>query len=71
MQHINREYVEITYIEGACGVSGWDGENNESKYEQFDISVKEKGVNCGVEERVKRGALGWFEHMMRRGRMNM
>ncbi len=25
--------VEMSYIRGACGVSGWDGESNESVYE--------------------------------------
>lgn len=42
LQHINREYVEITYIEGACGVSGWDEENNESVCERFDMCERER-----------------------------
>ncbi len=40
--------VEMSYIRGACGVSGWDGESNESVYEQFGRGVIAIGVVwCG------------------------
>ncbi len=59
--------VEMSYMRGACGASRWDGESNESVYEPFGMGVTEKGVDCGVVERVKRGVLRWFGHMMRMG----
>ncbi len=55
----------MSYISGACSVSGWDGESNENMYERFGMSVTAKGVECGVVEWVKRGALRWFGHVMR------
>lgn len=29
--------VEMSYRRGACGVSGWDGESNESMYYWFNV----------------------------------
>ncbi len=40
--------MEISSIRGACGVSGWDGESNESVYGQFGVGVTVKGVECGI-----------------------
>lgn len=50
--------VEMSWY-ARCGVSGWDGESNDSSYERFGIGVTMKGVNCRVIEWVKRGALRW------------
>ncbi len=58
--------VEISYTKTACGVSGWDGESNESVYEQFGMGVTNKGMVYGVVEWVK-CELSWFGHMMRKG----
>ncbi len=55
--------VEISCIRGASGVSGRDGESNESVNERFGISVTAKGVKCGGVEWVKCGALRWFRHV--------
>ncbi len=40
--------VEMSYIRGACGVSGWDRECNHSMNERFDMGVTEKRVDWGV-----------------------
>lgn len=49
-------------------MSGWDGENNENMYEQFGVGVTVKGVECGVVEGVKGGALRLSGYMMRMGK---
>lgn len=49
--------VEMSYIRGACGVSGWNGESNENMYEQFGMGVTAKGVDCRVVEWMKRDKL--------------
>ncbi len=59
--------IEMSHIRGTCGVSGWDGKSNESMYEQFGMAVTANGVECGVVEWVKRGALRWLGHVMRMG----
>ncbi len=59
--------VEMSYLSGACGVSRWDGESNETVYEEFGVGVTAKGVECGVVEWVKRGAPRWSGHAMRMG----
>ncbi len=62
MQHSNRKCaVEMSYIRGACGVSGWDGESNESVYERYGMGVTVKGMV----EWAKRVMLRWFGNMMR------
>ncbi len=33
------------HVRGACGVSGWNGESNESMYEQFGMGGTVKGVD--------------------------
>ena len=49
--------VERSYLRGACGVTRWDGERNESVYEICDKGSHVNGVNCGVLEQVKRNTL--------------
>lgn len=34
-------------------VTEWDGKRNESKYNRFGLSVTQKGVVYGLDERVK------------------
>ncbi len=45
--------VEMSYIQGACGVSRRDGESNEDTYERFGMSEAAVGMDCGVVEWVK------------------
>ncbi len=49
--------VEMSYLRGACGVSRWDGLNNESVYERCGMKGRGSGVECGVVEWVKRSTL--------------
>ncbi len=42
--------VEMSYLRGACGVSRWDGLNNESVYERCGMRGHGGGVECGVVE---------------------
>ncbi len=42
--------VEMSYLRGACGVSRWDGLNNESVYERCGMRGHGSGVECGVVE---------------------
>ena len=57
--------VEMSYLRGACGLTRWDGESNETVYERCGMSENERGVNCGVVEWVKRNTLRWFGHLER------
>ncbi len=57
--------VEMSYLRGACGVTRWDGESNESVYESCGMGSCANGVNCGVVECVKRNTLRWFGHIER------
>ena len=57
--------VEMSYLRGACDVSRWDRERNESVYERFGMEEKGRGINCGVVEWVKRNTLRWFGHIER------
>lgn len=43
----------MSYIRGACGVSAWNGENNESVHEWFGngMGAPARGVECGVRVR--------------------
>ncbi len=59
--------VEMSYLRGACGVSRWDGLNNESMYERCGMRGRGSGVECGVVEWVKRSTLRWFGHIERMG----
>lgn len=36
--------IDMSYIRGSCGVSGWDGASNERVYEQFGMGMTGKGV---------------------------
>ncbi len=40
--------VEMCYMQGACGVSRWDGESNEDTYGRFGMSEAAVGMECGV-----------------------
>ncbi len=46
--------VEMSYLRGACGVTRWDGESNESVYERCGMGSQANGVKCGVVKWVKR-----------------
>ncbi len=48
--------VEMSYLRGACGVTRWDGEGNESVYEGCGKG-SQAGVNCRVVEWVERKML--------------
>ncbi len=52
--------MEMSYLRGECGVTRWDGESNEIVYERCGMGSQANGVNCGVEEWVKRNMWrGW------------
>lgn len=36
--------TEMTYLRGACTMSRWDGEKNESIYERFGMDMCANGV---------------------------
>ncbi len=55
--------VEMSYLRGACGVSRYDGLNNE----RCGMRGRGSGVECGVVEWVKRSTLRWFGHIERMG----
>ena len=57
----------MSYLRGACGVTRWDGENNESVHERCGMGSQASGVNCGVVEWVKRNTLRWSGHTERMG----
>ncbi len=54
-------------LRGACGVTRWDGESNESVYERCGMGIHANEVNFGVGEWVKRNTLRWFGHIERLG----
>ncbi len=49
--------MEMRYLRGACGVTRWDGESNESVYERCGMGSQANEVQCGVVEWVKRNML--------------
>ncbi len=59
-QHSRVRAVEMSYLKGACVVTWWDGESNESVYERCAMGSQANGVNCGVVEWVKRNMLRWW-----------
>ncbi len=59
--------VEISYVRGACGVTRWDGESNESVHERCGTGSQANGVKCGVVEWVKRNTLRWIGYIERMG----
>ncbi len=42
--------VEMSYMRGGCGVTRWEGESNESKYERCSMVASSSEVKCGVVE---------------------
>ncbi len=59
--------MEMSYLRGACGVTRWDGETNESMHEMCGTGSQASGVKCGVVEWVKRNTLRWIGHIERMG----
>ncbi len=59
--------VEMSYPRGACGVTRWEGESNESVCERCGMGTCASGVKFGVVEWIKRHIVRWFGHI---GRMN-
>ncbi len=57
--------VEMSHLRGACGVTRWDGESNDSVYERCGVGSQANGVKCGVVEWVKRNTLRWFGYIKR------
>ncbi len=45
--------VEMSYMQGACGVSRWDRESNEDTYGRFGMSEIAVGIDCEVDEWLK------------------
>ena len=46
--------VEMSYLRGACGVTRWECESNESVYERCGMRPCANEVKCGVVEWVER-----------------
>lgn len=42
--------MEMSYVRGISGVSGWDGEREEGIHKRYDMGVIVQGVHCGVVE---------------------
>ncbi len=57
--------VEMSYLRGACGVTRWKDESNESVYERCSMGDCATEVKCEVVEWVKRNTLSWFGHIKR------
>ncbi len=57
--------VKMSYLKGACGVTRWEDENNESVYERCSVGAYADGVKCGVVEWMKRNTLRWCDHVER------
>ncbi len=49
--------VEMSYMQGACGVSRWARESNEDTYRRCGMSETAVGVDCRVVEWVKQSTL--------------
>ena len=58
--------MERSYLKGACGMTRWEGEKNESVCGKRIMGPSAKGVKRGVLEWVKRNTLRWFGHMERK-----
>ena len=58
--------VEISYLRGACGLTRWECESNESVYEKCGMGPCVNGVKCGVVELVKRNTLKRFGYIERK-----
>ena len=57
--------VEIKYLRGACGVTRWEGESNESMYKSCGMGPCAKRVKCVVKW-VKKNSLRCFGHIKRK-----
>ena len=49
--------VEMNHLKGACGVTGWEGESDESVYEKYSMET------CANSEKKY---LMWFGHLKRK-----
>ncbi len=61
--------VEMSYLRGACAVTRWFGESNESIYERCGMGSHANGVNCGVVEWLQGNTLRWCGHIESLGRL--
>ncbi len=59
--------MEMSYLRGACVVTRWDGESNESMYERCGMESHVNEVNCGMVEWVKRNTFRWLGRTERMG----
>ncbi len=57
--------VELSYQRGACGVTRWEGDSNESVNERCSMGACASVVKRGVVEWVQRNTLRWFGHVER------
>ncbi len=49
--------MEMSYLRGACEVTRWDGESNESVYKRYGMGNHAKGMNYRVVEWLKKNLL--------------
>ncbi len=57
--------VYVVEMRGACGVTRWEDESNESVYERCSMGACANEVKCGAMEWVNRNTLRWFGHVER------
>lgn len=50
----------MSLLRGTCGISKWDGKNNESVHERFGMVMTAGRMDYGVVGWVKHGTLKWF-----------
>ena len=55
--------MKMSYLRGACNVTRWEGDSNESVYKRCGMGPCVNGVKCGIVECVKRKTLRWCGHI--------
>ena len=65
-QQLRVSAVEMSYLRGACGVTRWEDESNESVHERSGMGPFTNRVKCGVVEWMKQSSLRWFGHIGRK-----
>ena len=58
--------VEITYLIGACGMTRWEGESNETVYERCGMGTCANRVKCIIVKWLKNNTERLFRHLERK-----
>jgi len=56
-----RIYIKVSFLRGACELTRWESESNESMYERCSVGTCASGMKCGV---VEEEYTGHIESMM-------